>query len=152
MSLRKYGRNSSLSLTFGAVPRDYFCSHILYLFGQMKLRPNEKVDSIIEEFLNEWLADSDNASKKVIKYPVSNERVVKSHREFMLSYYDDSIYAWIEPHLSEIRKVCKVIGINKKWNDYYELHDENIVRIKEDFPPKKKDCNANWPIVTLNEI
>ena len=119
----------------------------------MKLRPNEKLDSIIEEFLNEWLADSDNASKKVIKYPVSNERVVKSHhREFMQITMMIPFTLGLRRIYLKSEKVCKVIGINKKWNDYYELHDENIVRIKEDFPPKKKDCNANWPIVTLNEI
>jgi len=130
-----------------AVPRDYFCSHILYLFDQMECNPGQKVDLLVDEFLLKWLTGSPNANKRIIRYPVRKESVMPSHREFMLSHEDEAVRPWIESHLGEISRVCEVVGKNPRWDRFYEIDLEGNVRIIVDHPLKSD--GLDWPIIEL---
>ena len=132
-----------------AVPRDYFCSHILFLFNELQQAQNKDVESIVKPFLKKWMKATVTAANKTIMPPIVNERVVKSHREFMLSYMDESVSPWIEPYLERISRLSSKIGNNPRWDKFYLIDENGDVNIIVDHP--YLDKGLNWPTISLEE-
>ena len=125
-----------------AVPRDFYCSHLLYLFDQLKSDPN--LD--IEPFLNKNLRKTDTTTKATIQPPIDNEHIRPGYEPFMLSYQNNSVVRWIQPFLDEVVKLCKLSGPNHLWGDNYEADDKGNITIIDECPGEGDE----WPEITLH--
>lgn len=134
-----------------AVPRDYFCSHILYLFGRLDADPNLDIESLLNEFFRMNLKETGATKNPTIQPPFdsSREHIKKNYRQYMLSYQDDLVVRWIDPFLDRISQLLKSVGPNHLWGRYYEIDDSGNVRIKYECPTKDK--GEDWPIISLDE-
>jgi hypothetical protein len=130
-----------------AVPRDFFCSHILYLFEQLESNPN--IDDLLDNFFGMTLKKTDAVRNPTIQPPLgANEHIKKTYKQHMLSY-GNSVERWIEPFLDRISKLCENIGPNHLWERYYELNEGGQVRIKYECPTK--DQGEDWPKISLQK-
>ena len=131
-----------------AVPRDFFCSHILYLFDRMNSDPSPDIESLLDQFFGGNLRKTDAVRNPTIQPPITaKEHIKPSYRTYMLSYQNDSAVRWIEPFLERISQLCKSVGPNHLWGRYYEIGDSGNVRIKYECPTK--DRGEDWPIISL---
>ena len=127
-----------------AVPRDYFCSHIFALFSVL-----EHDLSNIDTIVNKWKKTYMRTSKRgtTVKHCIdAKERIKPTYRDFMLSHSNDSVKKWITPHIKSVERACTKLGINSKWNDYYQLENNAEVSIKYPLLVDGQD----WPTILLN--
>ena len=128
-----------------AVPRDFFCSHILWLFDQFSSGEWEDIEALFSRFFKVNLGKTDSIRNAVIRPPIRNERVLPRHQRFMLSSHNRTSKRWIEPFVERISKLCLSVGPNHLWERYYEVGVSGDVLIKYECPTK--ELGEDWPII-----
>ena len=132
-----------------AVPRDFFCSHILYLFDRVKSDKGTSVDFIVQEFFTKMNKKTDAVRSASIQPPFdsSGEHIKKEYEKFMLSFNNPAVTEWIKPFIGEIKILLQKIGQNHLWKKFYELNSDNSVRILDECPTISE--GEDWPQILL---
>ncbi|MDC0212819.1 hypothetical protein OAK49_03465, partial [Euryarchaeota archaeon] len=128
-----------------AVPRDFYCSHVLYLFDQ--LERGAELDPLLAHFIKKNKSRTSPMTNPTIMPAIDGEHIRKGYGQFMLSYQNRLATRWIEPFIEEVSSLCEIAGPNHLWNDQrYSIDESGNVRIEGDFPGEEGD---GWPSVSL---
>lgn len=126
-----------------AVPRDFYCSHILYLFDQ--LEQGAELETLLTKFIKKNKSKTSPMTKPTIMPAIDGEHIRDGYGQFMLSYQNKAVTRWIEPFLDEVDSLCKIAGENHLWEKRYSVDDSGGVVIKDECPKEGED----WPKILL---
>ena len=128
-----------------AVPRDYLCSHVLYLIDECKHATNEEINQIIQSWKDRYLGETKAGTTIQPLIDNAHERFPPSKSQFLASNLTRGVTRWIDPFLGDVKTVCQSLGSNPRWKNFYTIDDNSIITLMtyaKDDSGKKYKCQT----------
>jgi DNA (cytosine-5)-methyltransferase 1 len=136
-----------------AVPRDYLCSHVLYLFDKYEDAAEEELEQIIQGWKDRYLGETKAGTTIQPFIDNASERFPPTKSQFLPSNLIRGVRRWIDPFLEEVEKVCLSVGPNHRWKNFYTMDDNDIITlmtyVKDDSGKKIRMQNGEFKLERL---